>query len=97
MIHFLRNKISHTIIECEVYKDDLSAATNIENYSMMLIDLHNNDLHNPFISDISDLDEIRGWWWEMAEDSGDYKSIDDFVKEKFIAVAKKYDLNYVTD
>jgi hypothetical protein len=97
MIHFLRNKINHTIIECEVYKDDLSAATNIENYSMMLIDLHNNDLHNPFISDISELDQIRGWWWEMAEDSGDYKSIDDFVKEKFIAVAKKYDLNYVTD
>jgi hypothetical protein len=97
MIHFLRNKINHTIIECEVYKDDLSAATNIENYSMMLIDLHNNDLHNTFINDISELDQIRGWWWEMAEDSGDYKSIDDFVKEKFMAVAKKYDLNYVTD
>jgi hypothetical protein len=29
--------------------------------------------------------------------SGDYKSIDDFVKEKFMTVAKKYDLNYVTD
>jgi hypothetical protein len=43
------------------------------------------------------LDQIRGWWWEGAEDSGDYESIDDFVKEKFIAVAKKYDLNYVTD
>jgi hypothetical protein len=43
------------------------------------------------------LDQIRGWWWEMAMDSGDYKSIDDFVKEKFMVVAKKYDLNYVTD
>jgi hypothetical protein len=97
MIHFLRNKINHTIIECEVYKDDLSAGTNIENYSMMLIDLHNNDLRYPFINDISELDQIRGWWWEMAMDSGDYKSIDDFVKEKFMTVAKKYDLNYVTD
>jgi len=97
MIHFLRNKINQTIIECEVYKDDLSAATNIENYSMMLIDLHNNDLRYPFINDISELDQIRGWWWEMAMDSGDYKSIDDFVKEKFMVVAKKYDLNYVTD
>jgi len=29
--------------------------------------------------------------------SWDYKSIDDFVKEKFMAVAKKYDLNYITD
>ena len=97
MIHFLRNQRNQTIIECEVYNDDLSTGTNIENYSMMLIDLHNKDLHYKFISDISQLDEIRGWWWEMAEDSGNYKSIDDFVKEKFIEVAKKYDLNYVTD
>jgi hypothetical protein len=97
MIHFLRNKINHTIIECEVYKDDLSAATNIENYSMMLIDLHNNDLRYPFINDISELDQIRGWWWEMAMDSGDYKSIDEFVKEKFMKVAEEFELAYVTD
>jgi hypothetical protein len=97
MIHFLRNQRNQTIIECEVYNDDLSTGTNIGNYSMMLIDLHNKDLHYPFINDISQLDEIRGWWWERVEDSGNYKSIDDFVKEKFIEVAKKYDLNYVTD
>ncbi len=97
MVHFLRNENNRTIIECEVYKDDLSAGTNIENYSAMLIELHNKDLHHPFISDISQLDQIRGWWWEMAKDSGNYKSIDDFVKEKFMEVAKKYDLNYVTD
>ncbi len=97
MVHFLRNENNRTIIECEVYKDDLSAGTSIENYSTMLIDLHNKDLHHPFISDISQLDQIRGWWWEMAKDSGNYKSIDDFVKEKFMEVAKKYDLNYVTD
>ncbi len=97
MVHFLGNENNRTIIECEVYKDDLSAGTNIENYSTMLIDLHNKGLHHPFISDISQLDQIRGWWWEMSKDSGDYKSIDDFVKEKFMEVAKKYDLNYVTD
>jgi hypothetical protein len=97
MIHFLRNQRNQTIIECEVYNDDLSTGTNIGNYSMMLIDLHNKDLHYPFINDISQLDEIRGWWWERVKDSGKYKSIDDFVKEKFIEVAKKYDLNYVTD
>jgi hypothetical protein len=97
VIHFLRNQRNQTIIECEVYNDDLSAGTNIENYSMMLIDLHNKDLHYPFINDISELDEIRGWWWEMANDSGKYKSIDDFVKEKFMEVAQKHNLNYVTD
>lgn len=97
MIHFLRNKQNRTIIECEVYNNDLSAATNIEEYSKMLIDLHNKDLHYPFIKSISDLDEIRGWWWEQAEDSGEYKSIDDFVKEKFLEVSEKHNLNYVTD
>lgn len=97
MIHFLRNQKNQTIVECEVYGNDLSAGTDIENYSVMLIDLHNGDLHYPFINDISQLDEIRGWWWEMAKDSGKYKSIDDFVKEKFIEVAQKHNLNYVTD
>ena len=63
----------------------------------MLIELHNKDLHYPFMKDMSELDEIRGWWWEMAKDSGDYKSIDDFVKEKYMEVAEKHNLYYVTD
>lgn len=97
MIHFLRNDKNRTIIECSVYNGDLSAATNIEEYSKILIDLHNKDLHYPFIKVMSDLDEIRGWWWEQEEDSGNYESIDKFVEEKFLEVAKKYNFNYVTD
>jgi hypothetical protein len=45
MVHFLRNDKNRTIIECEVYKDDLSSSTNIEEYSKMLLDLHHKDLH----------------------------------------------------
>lgn len=97
MVHFLRNTLNRTIVECEVYGNDLSAGTNIKEYSAMLIDLHHKDMHYPFIQAIADLDQIRGWWWEQAEGSGEYDSIDDFVKEKFLEVAKKYDLNYVTD
>ncbi len=97
MIHFLRNELNRTIIECEVYNNDLSAATNIKEYSWMVIDLQNKDMHGPFIEAIGDLDEIRGWWWEQAQDSGQYNSIDDFVKEKFLQVAQRYGLNYVTD
>lgn len=96
MVHFLRTQKNRTIIECEVYTDDLSSAMYIEEYSMMLINLHNNDLHYPFIRAISDLNEIRGLWWEQAEDSGKYSSIDEFVQEKYLEVAKAYNLNYVT-
>jgi hypothetical protein len=97
MVHFLRNDKNRTIIECEVYNDDLSSSANIEEYSKMLLDLHRKDLHLVFIQAISDLDEIRGWWWEQGNESDDYESIDDFVKEKFLSVAKKFKLNYVTD
>lgn len=97
MVHFLRNDKNRTIIECEVYNDDLSSSTNIEEYSKMLLDLHRKDLHYMFIQAISDLDEIRGWWWEQGSESDDYESIDAFVKEKFLSVAKKFKLNYVTD
>lgn len=97
MVHFLRNKQNRTIVECEVYGNDLSTSANIEEYSKMLLDLHNKHLHYPFIKAISELDEIRGWWWEQAKDSGEYKTIDEFVKEKFLLVAKEFDLNYVTD
>lgn len=97
MIHFLRNKLNRTIVECEVHNNDLSTATNIKEYSEMLIDLQSKGKHEPFIEAIADLDEIRGWWWEQAKDSGEYTSIDHFVKEKFLEVAQIYDLTYVTD
>jgi len=97
MIHFLRNDRNKTIIECSVYNNDLSTATNIEAYSMMLIDMHNKDQHYPFISAFSELDEIRGLWWEREKDFGNWKSIDAFVESKFVEFAEKYSLNYVTD
>ena len=97
MIHFLRNKENRTIVECEVYKDDLSAATNIITYSEMLLDFDNKELQKYFIAMIYELDQIRGWWWEQAKDSGEYKTIDEFVKEKFLWFVKEFDLTYVTD
>lgn len=97
MIHFLRNEKNRTIIECSVYGDDLHTATNIEEYSKMLIDLYNKNSHTTFIESISSLDELRGWWWESEESYGRYDSIDQFVKEKFLEVANKFELNYVTD
>lgn len=99
MVHFLRNKNNRTIIECEVGNADLHSSIDVEVYTKEFI-IHytnSNSMANDFMSDISNLDEIRGWWWEKEQDSGDWKSIDDFVKTKFIEVAKKWELNYITD
>jgi hypothetical protein len=94
MIHFLRTQQNRTLIECEVYKDDLHTSTNLTEYSLFLLNSENKE---EVISDFSSLDEIRGWWWEKEEMMGDWKSIDEFVKTKFVEIADKYDLRYVTD
>ena len=95
MTHFLRNKDNRTIISCDVSSKDLSSAVDIEEYSNMLLDIPSN--MRDFIKAISDLDEIRGAWWENAMYSGNWKSIDDFVAEEYKKVASAYNLYYVTD
>lgn len=99
MVHFLRTEKNITIIECEVTKSDLSAATNIDEYSKMLLWIHSEDKSKTqdFINDFSNLDSIRGWWWESEEMMGDWESIDSFVKAKFKEVSEKWNLRYVTD
>ncbi len=94
MIHFLRTQQNRTLIECEVNNDDLHASTNLTEYSLFLLNSENKD---KIISDFSSLDEIRGLWWEKEEMMGDWVSIDEFVKTKFIEIADKYGLIYVTD
>lgn len=105
MVHFIRSFENRTIIECEViaHKNDLSAAVNIREFVSKMKELHKWD-QDDFAEDIACLAEIRGWWWEQAEDSGQYASIDEFVAEKFKAVVDKYNhddafehLIYVTD
>jgi hypothetical protein len=94
MVHFLRNSENRTIIECEVYDNDLHSATNIENYSKMLLYLGKFKFlsQNLFITDISNLDEIRGWWFE-SQIQDEYESIDKFIEEKFMKVADKWSLS----
>lgn len=97
MVHFLRNTNNRTIIECDVYKEDLHTSVDVKNYSMVLIDMHNHDRHYPFINDIDNLSEIRGLWWEREMDFGNWESIDKFVEAQYTEVAERYGLIYVTD
>lgn len=41
MVHFLRNDKNRTIIECEVYNDDLSSSANIEEFIKSLEEYRN--------------------------------------------------------
>ena len=92
MIHFLRDAKNRTIIECEVYGDDLSSAISIPEYSYLL--LESND-PNTLMWDFDELDNLRRIWFEGAED--DYQSMNEFVIQYYSRVAKKHNLNYVTD
>lgn len=97
MTHFIRTKerkTYNTIIECEVYKDDLSASINLEKYSEELLKL-STDKQSGFIADFTNLNEIRGLWFERYCD--DYTDINKFVQEIFINISNKYDYDYITD
>lgn len=94
MVHFLREWNNRTLIECEVYAKDLSAAVYLENYSLHLTSKIGPLDRLEFISDFESLNEIRGSFWENELEDQD---INKFVAEKFEKAAKKWGLTYVTD
>ena len=101
MVHFIRDG-RETIIECQTKfttpsQQDLSAAINVFNYSAFLLKENSRAVQLGIVQDFEQLNEIRGWWWEQAEDSGEYNNVDAFVAEKFKEIATKYKLYYVTD
>ena len=93
MVHFLRNDVNRTVIECQVTKTDLSSAVDIFQYSNELL---GSETQDKLIADISSLNEIRGAWWEKQKDFGDWKSIDEFVASEFKRVGKTHHLTYIT-
>lgn len=94
MVHFLRNKDNWTIVECEVYDRDLSAAVEILEYSEFLLGLETKTQRDNFINDINYLSQIRRAFWE---DEPGVQNIEEFVTEEFSKVARRWELIYVTD
>lgn len=96
MTHYLRNENNRTIIECETFKKlkedyDLSSNIDVAEYSDLLY--FNQDKFNEIKWDFDSLHNIRREWFEGFNEG----SMDDFVKEYYTRVAKKYNLNYITD
>jgi hypothetical protein len=88
-----------TIIKCETSKLDMISFVNIKNYSRMLLNLTeaNRSYAKIFCDEIGDLSEIKESWWEFAEGTGDFESINDFVASRFKEVAAKWALTYITE
>lgn len=90
----------YSLFDCEVTQKDLRCATSIQIFADLLFSISEKERQAEFIKDVDDIDQIRRDWWEEAEDSGRYASIQEFVAEKFKAFVEKWqrlNLVYSTD
>lgn len=98
MTLFLRNRQNQTIIEVSIYGNDLSAAIVVDNYSRELLASPNKET---FIRDFNNLNEIRGWYFEVANPSSNSnKTVKDFIpeiKNWFKDVANRHNLIFRQD
>jgi len=111
MILFLRDQNNNTIVDLECWvktaednKDykyiELSVTVDIFYYSVFL--LTNPDKQSEIIRDFSDIQELRGWLWEVyfngqRSDPDKYADVLAKLREMLKTVANKYDLSYVED
>lgn len=102
MTLFLRNKDNRTIVDIELNEGknglDLRVATDIETYSEIL--LENLDRQEEVVKDFSEIDNLRGWFFEVfmeMTDKPDITKAQTEIKKTLIPVAEKYNLFYVID
>lgn len=107
MIHYLRDNKRNTIIEteCWVKREDweyieVSSSVDIIHYSRFLLD--NLDKAGAVTSYISELDELRGWLWEVyfmtgKNDPSKIDDVNDKISQFYQKVGKELNLNYITD
>lgn len=90
MVHYLRQKNGKTIVDADATKDDLSVTVDIRTYSEFLL-ISNRKVE--VIADFDRIQELRGEYHETMHNL----SPDELAKKVLTAMAKKYDLDYVTD
>ena len=102
MTLFLRNNKNQSIVDIEINfgkeGKDLSSVVVVEYYSQLLLD--NLDRSKELIEDFSEIDELRGWFWEYYMEMTPNPSQKDCVEkvgDMLASLAKKYNLNYITD
>ena len=110
MIFYLRTQSGENIIDTEIYSTmdtivgfDLHSTIYPKGYGRKVIGIHNNTdndlLEEEFMSDIDELNDLRGLYWELLRYQGirEKSEMIKIIETKDKEVADKYELKVVTD
>ena len=108
MIFYLRTQSGENIIDTEIYSTmdtivgfDLHSTIYPKGYGKKIIGIHNNanNEEEEFMSDIDELNDLRGLYWELLRYQGirEKSEMIKVIETKYKEVADKYELRVVTD
>lgn len=108
MIFYLRTQSGENIIDTEIYSTmdtivgfDLHSTIYPKGYGRKIIGIHNNanNEEEEFMSDIDELNNLRGLYWELLRYQGikEKSEMIKVIETKYKEVADKYGLRVVTD
>ena len=108
MIFYLRTQSGENIIDPEIYSTmdtivgfDLHSTIYPKGYGRKIIGIHNNanNEEEEFMSDIDELNDLRGLYWELLRYQGirEKSEMIKIIETKYKEVADKYELRVVTD
>ncbi len=108
MIFYLRTQSGENIIDTEIYSTmdtmvgfDLHSTIYPKGYGRKIIGIHNNanNEEEEFMSDIDELNDLRGLYWELLRYQGirEKSEMIKIIETKYKEVADKYELRVVTD
>ena len=108
MIFYLRTQSGENIIDTEIYGTvdtmvgfDLHSTIYPKGYGRKIIGIHNNanNEEEEFMSDIDELNDLRGLYWELLRYQGikEKSEMIKVIETKYKEVADKYELRVVTD
>ena len=108
MIFYLRTQSGENIIDTEIYSTmdtivgfDLHSTIYPKGYGRRIIGIHNNanNEEEEFMSDIDELNDLRGLYWELLRYQGirEKSEMIKIIETKYKEVADKYELRVVTD
>ncbi len=95
MTHFLRTNNNETVVDIETTDDDIRTVIDIKEYSKLLLSLDSSSCVDNCINDFSQLQDIRGLWFEMV-------NVMNITPQKFVEqvlrnYAAIYGLFYIVD